>query len=444
MKDAQASFFLAELSVKKNTIYWLALIALPWLVTSFFLLRYSVDAPRLDDFEALLHWHTQYQSAHTLSEKLNILFSDYQNHRYGLLRLPLIFSGTINFQLYAYFSPIMLLVLLGSLALALKNHPQQLALTALASFCLCNLQLWPAAVWAPLGSANLLYATVGLCSALLIWQQRAVCGWLLATLLCISHGSGPLLLLALGIACSIAKPKAWQHWLFVAVVLVAYFVLFPTQSQAGYSSFTSQTLMALVINNALNWLGACLQLIGSVMMMNAVNDALYLPLSALIGVIMGALFAWSAMRGHWRQAPVIFVWLLFLALVCASIAAGRALTIGNGQMLQGHYKLLSNMGLWLGLSSVLLLCLKQHPKFAITGTITIAALIYTAAALVNIPALKATQQAYWQDSCQFIKHLNQQQPAKLQHPTSVLFVKQPNKKLKAAYDSGFYRPNCDD
>lgn len=434
--------------------HWLAFTIAPWLLLSFLLWQSAVNAPRLDDFNDIFNWHaTRWLPAHGWRESLIALFSDYQSHRYAVIKLPLIITERINFAYYSYASSLYLLLLIAGIYQTFKNHSYVWPITAVASWCFCNLQIWPMALWAPLGSALILMPMLALWSAYFLFQSRYwLMGLLLAGLNCFTHTGGVVMLLAFisaAVLLSYWQSFPWRRTIIIscycAVILVLYFVIFPANSGSGNHSASISTLAASASQALWQLIANTLRVFGSFLLFNQINNDKALLLSLVIGAIECGLAIWLILRWRLAQLPAIWVWAMGLALVALSIAAGRGLTIGPEQTLQGHYKLLSNIGLWLGLCSILLL--SESAKSATlwrNSIIAFAVLSYIAGIATQYQAMKTLQRDLLQDVCQWQARYEEQGQAALKHSYSVLFIKQPNKKLKAAYDSGFYRPNCDD
>lgn len=438
-------------SVNPYSRWWLTAAILPWLISSLLLLANAVNAPRLDDFDALFTWFAQWQAASGWREHLAVLLADYQNHRWALVKLPLLFSQSINFQYYAYTSPLLLALAVIGVYVSFAGHRLRWPLTLLASLCLCHLQVWLQALWAPIASAMLILLVAGLWSAWLVFQSRYwLLGLALAVSLCFVHAGGTLMLLALALV------TGWQHWRgalsrtqtltiggVAALALVLYFGIFPPHSNSGYSSFAAADLAQRAGSQLSALLANSLRIMGNLYWRDTIDHSTGLRWALIIGALEATIIAVAILSGRWRKLPALWVWLLGSAAICASIAAGRGLTIGAEQMLQNHYRLISSIGLWVALASAMLLAANSRYYRATRNIcLAVAAICYLWGLYWHYPAMRQQQQALWQDVCQWQAQYHAGEPAQLREASTVLYTKQPNKKIKAAYESGFYRPDC--
>jgi hypothetical protein len=418
-----------------SPLLWLA-IALPVAVHCLLLWLFAVNAPRLDDFAEILTFLPDWHAAGSLQEQLAVFFRDYQNHRYVLYHALLLAFGGIDFRTAAIAGNLTLPLLGGLLLFITRRHPQRDALWIVTALLVFNLQAWRAMFWGPLGTTNLLYPAIGLLACWLATRgtRGVVAAAVTAVLLTLSHGSGPLLFPVIAVYLWLQRqqqtPAMLTGWLaLTAIVFTLYFLVFPLRSEAGYSSVSTAALISHFFTRTLDMLQGFLALLGSVLLYNDASQPWKHQLAISQGAVVLLWLGWLLHRGALRDSPALRLWLAYLLLVAASIASGRVAYAGIDQALQGHYKLLNGMVLWLAIAATL----DRYPRAALPATALVLALYLAALALFLAP-LQALQQALRDDVQQW------QHSGKLQFIETRLYVKQPNQKIKAAIEGGFYDP----
>lgn len=418
-----------------SPLLWLA-IALPVAVHGLLLWQYTVNAPRLDDFAEILTFLPDWHAAGSLQEQLAVLFRDYQNHRYVLYHALLLAFGGIDFRTAAIAGNLALPLLAGLLLWLSRRHPQRLVLWLVTPLLVFNLQAWRAMFWGPLGTTNLLYPAIGLlaCWLATLGARGVLAAAVTAVLLTLSHGSGPLLFPVIAAYLWLQRqrqaPVVLTGWLaLTAVVFTLYFLVFPLRSEAGYSSVGTAELLANFFTRTGALLQGFLALLGSHLLYNDASQPWKHQLAIALGATELLWLGWLLQRGALRDSPALRLWLAYLLLVAASIASGRVAYAGIDQAMQGHYKLLNGMLLWLAIAATL----ERYPRWALPAVMLALALYVAALAMFTGP-VRSLQQALRDDVQQW------QYTGKLQFIETRLYVKQPNQKIKAAIEGGFYDP----
>lgn len=422
--------------------WWWLLILAPALLHGWLLYRHAVNAPRLDDFAEILTFLPAWHQAADWSDKLTLLFRDYQNHRYVLYHVLLTAFDHINFRDATWAGNVALPLLCALMLWLTRTHPQRLVVWLCATWLVFNLQTWRAMFWGPLGTTNLLYPTVALLACWLATRGTvgiagaAVC----ALMLTLSHGSGPLLFPVIALYLHCHHRPALPPWLLLtAVVFLCYFVLFPLQSEAGYRSQPTLELLQQSLATPARMLGGFSAMLGSHLLYND-NQAWWKTGCAIaIGIIECIAMVWLLRQGALRHYPALRYWMLFLLLASASIAIGRSAYGGIDQSLQGHYKLMNGLWLWLLITTTLQWLHDKHPltlqRLPIAPCCAgLAMALFGLSWALFLAPTQTLQQDLANDAKQFLN------TGKLHQAETVLYVKQPNKKIKAAIDGGFYDP----
>jgi hypothetical protein len=428
-----------------SLLLW-CLIALPVAIHFALLWLYAVNAPRLDDFSEILTFLPDWHATISSDEKLAVFFRDYQNHRYVLYHFFLVLFDHINFRTAAIAGNLPLIALCALMMKCVATHPHKKILWLITPLLVFNLQTWRAMFWGPLGTTNLLYPTIALlaCWLATLNTHGVIAAALAATFLTLSHGSGPILfpVIAVYLWMQIRTGRYTSNifigWISISVlVLLLYFVAFPLQREAGYSSHSSMELLQNFFAHTSDILQGFLALLGSHLLINDIHQPWQNTLAIVLGAIELLWLISLLARGALREYPALLLWLTFLLLTVASIASGRVSYAGIDQAMQGHYKLLNSIMLWFVVITTLQWLDKKYPADVSTAAfvaVSLAAMLYVGALLFFMAPMKTHQQALIDDVRQW------QQSGKLDNIETRLYVKQHNLKLKTAIEGGFYDP----
>jgi hypothetical protein len=429
----------------RQAIFWLA-VAAPVVIHFTLLFLYSVNAPRLDDFSEILTFLPDWHAADNSIDKLSVLFRDYQNHRYVFYHALLVIFDHINFRNAAIIGNLPLVLLSGMLITVTKHHPSRIAICIITPLLLFNLQTWRAMFWGPLGTSNLFYPCIALltCRLATLDTRGVFLAGVMTLFLTLAHGSGPLLLPVIAAYLWIQKEKdhyiksVFMGWIiFSSLTLLLYFVIFPLEGSAGYSSHSNMALLQNIFLQAGKFIGGFFALIGSILLDNNATQVWKHPLAIALGALELFWLIWLLSQGALNKYPALLMWLAFLLLTIASIASGRVTYAGIDQAMQGHYKLLNGIFLWFICIATLEWIQRAFPAWqrrAEAIALSVALSLYIGAAMLFFPAMKTYQTALADDATQWL------QSGKLTQAETQLYVKQPNKKIKAAFDGGFYDP----
>ncbi len=158
--------------------------------------------------------------------------------------------------------------------------------------------------------------------------------------------------------------------------------------------------------------------------------------AAAMGVIESITIAWLLLRGAFKNNLPLLLLTLYIGATLAAIAASRVLFLGLHQAFQGHYKLYNSIFLLL-LCAAWLDVRTQQQKRCLTISKLLAGITgiaYLVSFLLFLPTLDTYHRELVNDTRNWL-YTN-----KLTRGESQLFVIQPNKKLAAAVDGGYYNP----
>ncbi|HSC74996.1 MAG TPA: hypothetical protein VLB90_02025 [Pseudomonadales bacterium] len=421
----------------RQAIFWLA-IATPVVIHFILLHLYTVNAPRLDDFSEILTFLPDWHAAFGTDAKAAIFFRDYQNHRYVLYHALLIFFDHINFRTAAIVGNLPLILLCGLMMKCTASHPQKKILWLITPLLIFNLQTWRAMFWGPLGTTNLLYPAVGLfaCWLATLGTRGVIAAGFTAVFLTLSHGSGPILFPVIAVylwiemratRCSIDVCMSWI--LLSVITLLFYFVVFPLNREAGYSSHSSLEMLQILFTHVVDITKGVFAIVGSHLLYNDPAQPWKHMLAMTLGACELCWLGFLIWRGALRDSPALLLWLVFLLLAITSIAMGRVAYAGIDQAMQGHYKLLNGIVLWF----LIVATLRWKPAGNALALV-LAIALYVGGLLLFLIPMQTFQRALIDDVYQW------QQTGKLESTETRLYVKQHNHKLKAAIDGGFYDP----
>jgi hypothetical protein len=351
----------------------------------------------------------------------------------------LVFFDHINFRTAAIVGNLPLIALCGLMMTCTASQPQKKILWLITPLLIFNLQTWRAMFWGPLGTTNLLYPAIGLlaCWFATLGTRGAIAAGFTAVFLTLSHGSGPILFPVIAVYLWIEMrarrcvASVFIGWTLLSVVtLLMYFVVFPLNREAGYSSHSSAEMLLVFFTHTIDIAKGFFAIVGSHLLYNDASQPWKHVLAITLGACELCWLGFLVWRGALRDSPALLLWLAFILLAVASISMGRVAYAGIDQAMQGHYKLLNSIMLWF----LIVTTLHLKPAGNIAALI-LAIVFYIGALLLFLTPMQTFQSALMDDVQQW------QQTGKLKSTETWLYVKQPNMKIKTAIDGGFYDPD---
>jgi hypothetical protein len=428
--------------------FWWTLIALPILIHLVLLWLYSVNAPRLDDFSEGFGFLTHFFKAETLQEKIDWFFYRYQNHRYASLHTIYIYFHGIDFRLITFFSAPWLWLLLWLWYRSTSSLSYQLPLLLTACFLIFNLHSWMGMFWLTASMSidpSIALALLAFILATKNTTTNTVLAIATALLATFTNGNGVFIwLLVIGylIFLQIKSPD-YRRCFFIVVWIVistlalsAFFsdwVFHPVNMQEDRVTGFIQKLA----ENPTLFLKGLFATVGSNLIYYPGQDSDWRVFLAIaVGVIESIIMAWLLLRGAFKNNPPLLLLALYIGATLAAIAASRVLFLGLHQAFQGHYKLYNSIFLLL-LCAAWLDVRTQQQKRCLTISKLLAGITgiaYLVSFLLFLPTLDTYHRELVNDTRNWL-YTN-----KLTRGESQLFVIQPNKKLAAAVDGGYYNP----
>lgn len=423
---------------------WWLLAAVPVIIHGVLLYLYSVNAPRLDDFSDGLVFLPAFYGTDDWAERFRLLFTMYQNHRWGLLHGVYALFRCIDFRLAGFLSLPWLILFLVLWYRETRSWRFALPLLAIASLLVFNLHSWTGMFWITASLA----AFPSICLALLAFMlltRRDTAGTLAAILVStaatMTNGNG-VLLWPLGMLYLAwqqkhsRQPSLMVYWMAASCAVLFLFFspdIFPVA--AGQEDRVTGFAQAL-LGDPLLFVQGALATAGSHMLYFHPEQTWRIWLAVSIGLAQAITLAWLLWRGALRDKPALLLLLLFTAGTLAAIAASRVMFLGMPQAFQGHYKLYNSVLLLLLIAAMLDVKAKKSGQntmqaSALTG---IAATFYVVSMLQFLPDVHNYHRALVEDTRQWLYSQS------LQRPESRYLVKNPNRKLETAVAGGFYDP----
>lgn len=117
--------FVPDRYTRYMNLMWLALAAIPIMLYGYYILKYAINLPRQDDYDAILGFLVKYKKAPSLGEKIGLLFSQHNEHRIFSSRvvyaLYYTFTGRIHFRHIVYIDGAILFATLCVISSFIKN-----------------------------------------------------------------------------------------------------------------------------------------------------------------------------------------------------------------------------------------------------------------------------------------------------------------------------------
>ena len=304
-----------EASKVKANAGELAWLALPFLAFLALSSRLWFNAPRQDDYDALIGGTMRLLDAGSFAEWWNALVWPHNEHRIVLTRaaawIMAKVGGSIDFWWLALLGNLALGAILMLLWAQVRGRVGPPMLAA-AAFAVCQLSYFESATlamgaWSNLGVLAFAFATFHF--ALRPGRGNATLGLAFGLLAAGSQGNGLLALLLAAIACFVGdlKPRAALYGAAGCIVCLLYSIGYQTPAQHG-SPF-----------DALNQPLVAAQLF--VMHVGAIAPGRW-P-ATVFGIALLGLLASLAGRGYLRDRPTLATFVAFILLSAAAAAVAR-------------------------------------------------------------------------------------------------------------------------
>lgn len=303
-----------------------AWVAIPVAIHFALLVRFWFDAPVLDDYDCILDSMGKMAAAGSLQEWFGIVFSLQNEHRLAGTRLmPQVLAwvtGGLDFRVLMLLGT---LFMLGAFAFIWAEFRQEASgpIAAAAAFLLLQWSYNEALLMASAATAHLgvvFFSFGALYFALRPGRASAalcVAGGVLATY---SQANGLFVLPLAAAACFLLGQRR-RAVLFILVAAALWALYF-----TGYSRPPNHPSVLTALAEPVKAFQLFLIIIGGV--------GPSLPISQLVGATLLVIAGWAAWMGLWRKHPTVFLWIAFVLVSAATVAAAR---VGFGLFYGSRY-----------------------------------------------------------------------------------------------------------
>lgn len=311
-------------------------IAIPFAIHLAIVARFWFDAPLLDDYDCILDSLRLMAQAAGPREWLGHVFALQNEHRLAGTRLipqMLVWTtGGVDFRVLMLVGT---LFVFGVFAFVRAEFREESTgpIAAAAAFLLLQWSYWEALLMASASTAHL--GTVFFSVGALYYALRpgrasiAACaiGGVLAAY---SQANGLFVLPLAGVACLMLgqRRRAILFLVLAAVIWSLYFT--------GYARPSNHPSLLRALDDPVKTIQLFLIVIGGIVPS--------LALSQLVGAVILAGLGWVAWEGLWRRHPTVFLWIAFVLISAATVAAAR---VGFGLFWGSRYAV--NAGLLLAI-----------------------------------------------------------------------------------------------
>jgi hypothetical protein len=347
----------------------LAWAAIPVAINFFILVRFWTDAPVFDDFD-FMRSIDGIMRTNAFADWFQAVFAVANEHRAAVARLvgrALVgLTGGFDFRLLLALG---MLALVGTFAFIWAEFRDEAApaIVGAAAFLTFNWSYSEALLQATgaLPHVGVMFiAFAALYFALRPGAKSAAACSIGGVLAVYTQANGLFVLPIAAVGCALARMwrRAFGLGALTVVIWALYFIGYQTPAQHP-SPFKALEMPLKSFQFFLVNIGAIFPSI---------------PHAQLIGGTLLAAFAWIAWKGLWRRHPTVFLWIAFVLLSAASMAAGR---VGFGIYLASRYAL--NAALLMGILVFAIYSLTRPWR---RGAATLA---YVAAAVLWVAILMA-------------------------------------------------------
>ena len=335
-------------TIKKSTasflLFLLYTIPVAWFY--FFLFRNNLNIPYGDDYKSILSFLNEFVRTPASSEKLNLIFSQYHEHRIALCRIATLLlyyiSGSINFKvlsLTANFS------LIGTLYIFYKsfNISRFKHLLFVPSvFMVFQMQYWEASLWSTAALQQIwVLLFTPLCFYCLHYESWKYCmvAWCAALCAAYTNGNG-IFCFIIGWLMLLLRKEFAKSLLWILFTAVAFYLYF--------YDYQFETIELPPLDETVIFM---LSFLGSSVSFNNLN------VSLLFGCFSVIYLVYLTGTSYYQKNPLIYAMMLFLVITAMAVAIARS-HIESYQAIASRYNLNS---------SLLMLCIYLSAAETMTG-----------------------------------------------------------------------------
>ncbi len=359
------------------------LFALPVVVFFVFVLKYSVNVPFWDDFDAVLGFLTKYSDFTSLTDRLWLILSQHTEHRFALNRLIVLAGyslGVVNFSALIFIGNLALVGLLFVVykSSILKENKTFLLLPI--PFLIFQPQYHESIYWATAAMCNFFILFFSLLAVLLFSRPKKkylFLGVLSALFATFTMGNGMFVFL-IG-ALILLYQKRYFDFVFLAPIAVLT-ILFYFQ---GYIQTADHPGVLVALKNPFQTLQYFFVLIGAPVAFLKIQAVAFVS-----GFLATLYFGYLTFTKFFKKNIVVYSSLLFLFITALSMAFARS-GFGIEQAFASKYSVFSILFYVLSYISLI----ENFPKLRgvryIIGFVLLAVCFNGLSYFVNIDSIKS-------------------------------------------------------
>ncbi|MBK9328457.1 MAG: hypothetical protein IPM95_03900 [Sphingobacteriales bacterium] len=314
--------------MKKILLYTVA--ALPVLFYFFNVFHFAQNVPVTDDYESILNFMNTYFRSESFNEKIQMLFSSYNQHRLLLLRLSCLalyeLNGFLDLRILNYIGNLTMLILF---LLILKSVDRKMDWKILlpVSYLLFVFIYWDL-IFLPMICTSMYVIPFSLLTIFFYIRKRYTLFVFFFLIALFSNGSGIFSLFTVTLYVLFLE----RNWLKFSLLFALFLLLFAWYA-GGASSAHTGTLFSIhaiiqITGCFFAFLGAVFQLPG------------YDGVAIVFGIILFAYFLWMVKVNYYQHNTVVFFFMVFVLLTATVVALNRY-QLGIENAVSPRYKLYS-------------------------------------------------------------------------------------------------------
>lgn len=314
--------------MKKILLYTAA--AFPVLFYFFNVFHFAQNVPVTDDYESILNFMNTYYRTESFNEKIQLLFSSYNQHRLLLLRLSCLavyqLNGFLDLRMLNYIGNLTMLLLFLLILKSVKHKLDGKTLLPV-SYLLFVLIYWDL-IFLPMICTSMYVIPFSLLTIFFYIRKKYALFAFFFLIALFSNGSGIFSLFTVTLYVLFME----RNWLKFGLLLAFFLLLFAWYADGANAAhagmlFSFHTIIQIMAC-FFAFLGAVFQLPG------------YDIVAIVFGMILFVYFLWMVKVKYYQHNAVVFFFMVFIVLTAAVVALNRY-QLGIENAVSPRYKLYS-------------------------------------------------------------------------------------------------------
>ena len=352
MRRQLESLFLFTYRQQNSVLVRLFVLSIVFIVVCFYFFwvwRYAVNIPFLDDF-SLLFFSNHFLEAKDIKEKLHLFFGFHNEHRIAIPRLFFYFmfklSSQVNFKTGLIVGNLFLFgLLIVVYKLVLERQPKQFVLIT-SAFFLFQFQHWENASWAMASLSN--FCGIFFAGFAFYFLNRSdwmgvICSFMFAVFAICSNGGGLLVFFTVGFLYILTKKfRFLGFWCFISIVAIYFYFSGYVKPENHPGIFEALQHPARLFLYFISFLGGSL----------SADNHHFAPLAPIGGIIALLFFGYATWKKYYLKNPGVYGFLFYILCIAATASVTRS-GFGLHQAFSSRYKIFSTVYLILSFVAVI-------------------------------------------------------------------------------------------